>query len=568
MNGQRFQVASQCCFHSTVPILILSPRPVIPALARSTHSRHIASATAQEGCAALASAALLCGYACFHTSGLSSRRLHRSQRLARARTRHAIVAATAATTSASIEPRSQTDLLSDLVLWLQNLGASGLDGLSVAQSPIPHRGRVVFAKRDFEPGEELCKVPAAAILAVPSHGPEDNVGDGAEVSLAKALLNERHLGARSRLAPYIASLPAEGQLPLTHPLFWPQDLCLKELFAGSVHGQRMAAEVLKVGAAHVEALLSSRAAVNESEARWASAIVETRAFTFQPDTDQEQLALVPFLDMLNTFSLLRDGEALWQCSFEAEGPASEGASLVVDRPIRQNQEVLHVYNTNSSAMLWMTYGFIEDGDGENPFEVVGISVNLHEAVASDDVDVQRAKLAAVRAADLLVQQPLVFELPSDGELGGTLLPVARLLACRTAQEVGELAPTIFSVVVDGGAPKNAGLELEVRARRLVAEWLRRALHDSDTAMSKHQDKLVTGIDGKCSKQHQHLHELAERLLRRERPVLELELRACDEFVAEAAKVLQASSRDGGADSRRAAFEAEQWDDETGWLGAG
>lgn len=50
---------------------------------------------------------------------------------------------------------------------------------------------------------------------------------------------------------------------------------------------------------------------------------------------------------------------LWQCSFEPDGLPEDGALLVAERGIGAGEEIFHLYNANSSAMLWMAYGFLE-----------------------------------------------------------------------------------------------------------------------------------------------------------------------------------------------------------------
>ena len=51
---------------------------------------------------------------------------------------------------------------------------------------------------------------------------------------------------------------------------------------------------------------------------------------------------------------------LWQCSFEPDGPVEAGALLLSERPIGAQEEICHLYNANSSAMLWMVYGYLEE----------------------------------------------------------------------------------------------------------------------------------------------------------------------------------------------------------------
>jgi len=416
-----------------------------------------------------------------------------------------------------------------------------LDGLILAESPIPGCGRVVYAARDFEPGEELCRVPAEIILSVPFKVAQV-AEEEPEILLAQILLAERHLGAKSFVAPYVASLPAEGEYPSVHPLFWPADLCLDELFAGSAHGMRWADWCLRSAARRVDVLLSSGAAVDDSEARWALATVDSRGFTFQPDSEDESLALVPFLDMVNT------GVTTWKCSFKPPGPPSEGAPLEIEEPIRRGEEILYEYGANSSAMLWMRYGFLGNHDGPNPHEGAAFSVNVQAALASDAADLREAKVAALVENQPMfeIDDPLFFTLPDDAEFGRALYPVSRLLACCSIEELEMLRPTSL------WPPMYLGPEFEVRARSLLAEWLRGALQACDDSACKLQEALAKGTAGFPSEQHRSLHEFAARLLERERPLLEFEFRSCEDFLSAAAV------------DRRAAFEDEWWDRRLGW----
>lgn len=435
----------------------------------------------------------------------------------------------------------------ELLAWLASLGARGLDGLRLAPSLHPGRGLGVFATRDFQPGSTFCEVPAEGILvATPGITASLPAAASAEAALAAALLRERALGRTSRFAPYVASLPRGGELATGHPLFWPDGLRAEDLLAGSAHGRRVAAEVLGRCREDIAALVASGVADNEEEARWALAVVDSRAFTFQPDRPNEQLALVPLLDMLNTFSLLQDDEALWQCTFTSEGTAAQGAALSVEREICKGDEVLHLYSSNSSAMQWMVYGFLEDGPGDNPFETAGFMLNAESEVRGEDKDLASAKLSLLSEAGLRPDR-LLFELPGDSEIGGPLLPVARVLSCSCLEEVKRVAPALEGIDDPEHHPRNSGLELELRARRRIASWLRGALRKCDE----------TGLSSQAM-----LHKLATMLYSRERPVLELELHTNERFTSGAEVAL------AGGGAARSAFELQHWDDETGWLGAG
>ncbi|CAE7824307.1 unnamed protein product, partial [Symbiodinium microadriaticum] len=145
---------------------------------------------------------------------------------------------------------------------------------------------------------------------------------------------------------------------------------------------------------NVEKLVA--AGISQQDARWALAIVDSRAFTFLPDSAEEQLALVPLVDILNTTTLFKDGVQLWQCSFEPQGSVRDGALLLAEGPVKAGEELLHIYGPNSSAMLWSIYGFLEDREGtENLFEICGLEVDWSATLADDPPKLRSAKLEAL-----------------------------------------------------------------------------------------------------------------------------------------------------------------------------
>eukprot|EP00929_Paragymnodinium_shiwhaense_P050421 TRINITY_DN25377_c0_g1_i1.p1 TRINITY_DN25377_c0_g1~~TRINITY_DN25377_c0_g1_i1.p1 ORF type:complete len:422 (+),score=60.56 TRINITY_DN25377_c0_g1_i1:121-1386(+) len=311
----------------------------------------------------------------------------------------------------------------DLIAWLRECGAEGLDGIRL--EPVPGRGLAAVADKNFEPGDLVCHVPGSAIIAP---APQKDSEESGEVALAIELLKEERLEVDSCFAPYIASLPRGADLAPCHPLFWPDDLQIDDLLGGSAHGRRLAREAIEDGRLRVADLLRSGYARSEEEAKWALAIVDSRAFTFLPDSDEEQLALIPLLDMLNTFTLLAedDGASLWQCAFESEKTASDGADMMAEQPIAAGEELLHLYSTNSSAMLWMVYGFLEDGSGANPCEMAGVDVDIALELDRAPSPLREAKATALSALDVDCTKPLLFELPDDAQTGGLLMPVARV----------------------------------------------------------------------------------------------------------------------------------------------
>ncbi|CAE7194615.1 LSMT-L [Symbiodinium natans] len=448
-----------------------------------------------------------------------------------------------------LELRSQckSEKLEDLCAWLKQIGVQGVDGLRLGASTKVNGGLAAFATKDFAPGEVVCFVPEQGILA----GVRQQ-GLPKEACLARALLREKELKSESFFAPYINCLPTAQELPSIHPYFWPPELEMENLMAGSVHGQRVAKEILAEGRENVDCLV--RTGISEQDARWALAIVDSRAFTFQPDSPEEQLALVPLVDILNTTSLFKDGVQLWQCSFEPHGTVKEGALLLAEGPVKEGEELLHLYGPNSSATLWMVYGFLENGGGEkenveNLFEICGLEVDVPAILVDDPPELKSSKLEALSRGDL--PERLVLELPSDAQLGGKMMPLARLLSCQSQEEVNRFAGSLNLTVPD----LQVDLQRELLARRLVVQWLRKALQDSF-------DVSAVPLPESETSQMAELQRTAKQLVANERPVLELELLASERFCAGAEAALDA----GGASLQ--SFVSEQWDDETGWLGSG
>jgi len=470
-----------------------------------------------------------------------------------------------------------------LVEWLEGLGTRGLEGIHIAQSHIPQRGMAVFAARDFDIGEELCFVPGRGILSTSTsilQVPEDaEVSDAVreaatslEARLAAALLREKHLEETSRFAPYVASLPKWSQLAPLHPLHWSADVSVDHLFAGSPNGHMLATNALENGNKRAIALLACGEAQDMEEALWALTVVETRCFSFRAGQPDMELALIPLLDILNTYAE-EDGDCrdLWQASFEPLCAAADGGRMVVERSIRKGDEIVHLYESNSSARLWTTYGFLPDRT--NPFEGAALRVQLQSS--GSDEHCTQAQLDALEDAGIRLHSgnTLHFELPGDAEVGGALLPVARLLACRDCEQVLALGSKILAKadheVPASLKPVNLGLQLELEARSIVLQWLTTALEESDAAAA--DLSIAIRKEGDASKKV--LLRMAKKLLELERPELEYEASATKTFCDEAQQLgfrpWEAAPLENMAEADLIdAFVAERWDNEAGWMGAG
>ena len=136
----------------------------------------------------------------------------------------------------------KSEQLAELRSWLKSIGTQGVEDIRFDASTKAGGGLAAFATRDFKPGEVVCFVPEQGILTC------DRQEDWPqEASLAKALLHEKDLGSKSLFVPYIRCLPTLEELPSIHPYFWPADLNIDDLLAGSAHGRRVAKEIFAEG---------------------------------------------------------------------------------------------------------------------------------------------------------------------------------------------------------------------------------------------------------------------------------------------------------------------------------
>lgn len=104
-----------------------------------------------------------------------------------------------------------------------------------------------------------------------------------------------------------------------------------------------------------------------------------------------------------------------------------------ERDVEAGEELRHLYEANSSARLWSSYGFVPAGQvgASNPFETAGLEIPLiTTTMRGDPEDLQLAKLETLRLAgvelgDTDIGEVMFFELPEEAEAGGSLLPAAR-----------------------------------------------------------------------------------------------------------------------------------------------
>jgi len=286
-----------------------------------------------------------------------------------------------------------------LLEWLKEMPATeGLDGLRIGQSTYEAGGLGVFAAKDFAAGELVCRVPTEALLI------SDTKAEDAAETLAQQYLQER-CRSSSRFSAYWQSLPQDEDLAPLHPFQWPKDLQCPEyvtqLLKGSLSARRVFDERLR-----------QVTPTTSSEMLKALSLVDSRSFNITDENGEVLRALVPFIDLFNTFvPLASSGNCTWNCWFR--GSLQEGTELV------------HCYGDFSSSELWATYGFLPLETMESPHEAPVISLPLECSNQAPSVKLQLQKMLQPR--HWLDEDTLIFEIPWDVE-DGLLYPTLELMA--------------------------------------------------------------------------------------------------------------------------------------------
>jgi len=299
-----------------------------------------------------------------------------------------------------------------LLEWLKEMPATeGLDGLRIGQSTYEAGGLGVFAAKDFAAGELVCRVPTEALLI------SDTKAEDAAETLAQQYLQER-CRSSSRFSAYWQSLPQDEDLAPLHPFQWPKDLQCPEYVTQLLKGSLSARLVF-------DARLGQVAPITSSEMLKALALVDSRSFNITDENGEVLRALVPFIDLFNTFVPLASSDnCTWNCWFR--GSLQGGATLHTECAITAGTELVHCYGDFSSAELWATYGFLPSETMESPHEAPVISLPLECSSLAPSVKLQLEKMLKPR--HWLDEDTLIFEIPWDIEEDGLLYPTLELMA--------------------------------------------------------------------------------------------------------------------------------------------
>jgi hypothetical protein len=263
-----------------------------------------------------------------------------------------------------------------LVKWLHKTGDMvGVDDIHVAQvgNP-PHRGLLV--QKDFAPGEAIFRVNFNSIMS--AKGVETNETlqhvfqhfkstpllfwflDGRPVlkpRLTLMMMVQRAMGAKSRWAPYIDSLPAEfsllteyneEQLAELRGVVASSGSDLRKQVQGSIDELKREYNEMfpKIYDAFPE-LFNYKLPTYE-DFRWARNAIDTRCFGFMREDHSRDIGMVPLADMANH----GDVEVTWRTSADGH---FEIYSL---KPFQKGDEFVLNYGPRSNAYLLEHYGFL------------------------------------------------------------------------------------------------------------------------------------------------------------------------------------------------------------------
>eukprot|EP00439_Symbiodinium_sp_Y106_P013212 s2911_g1.t3 len=349
--------------------------------------------------------------------------------------------------------RSSGSGTTHLLSWLQEFpNTHGLDGLKIHQSAYAGGGLGVFATRSFSPGELVCRIPTAALIL-----PGDSSSEDMDAALAEKLLSELAAGSDSEYGPYVQSLPGgkdplltcrttmETDLAPLHPLCWPSELqgepYVVELMHGSLNGCCTLSARLSQGLDIANSLAAR--GFSKSEVLWALTAVDSRSFNLRAGPGRAVRAMVPVIDLLNTFVPVASGPSCWNCQFS--GDFDSGAELKAVSHIQPGDELTHLYSELSSAALWASYGFVPDEPMENPHEAALIDVPLEEEAVSS----YRELLGSLAPRHWRDEKTLLFEVPWDAE-----------------EETGPVYATLFALLAREAESAELAGDGAVPARRL------------------------------------------------------------------------------------------------------
>lgn len=175
------------------------------------------------------------------------------------------------------------------------------------------------------------------------------------------LLHERDLGATSRFATYLWTLPAEPPATLAT---WGERI---RRAVEPLHEAELMHQQLLEGLPGFLAQVGGGLAWSEEDMRWAIAIVQSRSFGKAGEQN-----LVPLFDMANHDGHPSFGNAKLACDGVPDG--RRGCTITARAAVTAGEEVTVNYGNKSNLSLLSAYGF--DLGAQNPYSAAGQPLGL------------------------------------------------------------------------------------------------------------------------------------------------------------------------------------------------
>ncbi|WPG97781.1 Hypothetical protein R9X50_00056200 [Acrodontium crateriforme] len=257
--------------------------------------------------------------------------------------------------------------------WLKRSGATGLDGLELAD--FLGIGRGIKALRQFEEGETIFTIPQSVLWTV-DHAYADPILGPALLSARPPLSIDDTLAiyilfVRSRRSGYdgrqshIAALPTS----YTSSIFFAENelqLCAgSSLYATTIHLIQQIEDdyqklVTRLFERHEN--LFPRDEFTIDDYKWALCTVWSRAMDFKLHDEKSIRLLGPFADMLNHSSQVE------QC--HTYDPISGNLSVLAGKPYECGDQVFINYGPVPNNRLSRLYGFVMPGNPNDCYDLV------------------------------------------------------------------------------------------------------------------------------------------------------------------------------------------------------
>eukprot|EP00931_Biecheleriopsis_adriatica_P079474 TRINITY_DN52886_c0_g1_i1.p1 TRINITY_DN52886_c0_g1~~TRINITY_DN52886_c0_g1_i1.p1 ORF type:complete len:498 (+),score=97.72 TRINITY_DN52886_c0_g1_i1:10-1503(+) len=410
----------------------------------------------------------------------------------------------------SCEVEKQTDL-SSLFEWLVTCGAKGLGNVNVRPSNFEGAGNGVFPMLDLAKDDVFMAMPYSACLTA---GEDGQLGMGA--ALAAKLLYEKRQGEASQYRHYLAVLPTEKDLA-GHPLLWPRGASWQSVLSSCPQSLRMLRHARMRASSEAQALVTSGAAQTIMEAKWALAIVESRAVMLGDGSPEWplRLALCPIIDLLNHDVL--DAGASSSCTF-LDAPDQEMVVLQAAGQVQKSEELCLVYEHCSAAQLFARYGFLQQAPQVESCLLEVPIIDPEQLPGGQDAQAARIELLRKAGWRRSAWRTLLLKLPDSVQAEGSLLGVARLAVLPHAEAVRQFGMAALGgqQLESLGCSKDAANAVEQAARLLADHWIQLALARVDDCLVRLDSTPDAGMP-------RDQRDSVKGLLQIERGVLEVSL---------------------------------------------